>query len=86
MPRPKPPEPLKGRNMRMSDIEWLMFKELGGADWLRKYVKQKAKYPKGYYEALVKQSADSGRANGVVAVHATRPEAIPQTKETTTGL
>jgi len=82
MPRPKPPEPLKGRNMRMSDIEWLMFKELGGADWLRKYVKQKAKYPKGYYEALVKQSADSGRADGVVAVHTPRPEAIPQTRET----
>ena len=50
MPRPKPPSPLKGRNIRMSDVEWLMFKELGGADWLRKYVKQKAKFPLQHYK------------------------------------
>lgn len=68
----------------MSDTEWLKFKELGGADWLRKHVKKKAKYPKGYYEALVKQGADSGRASGVVAVHTARPQAIPQTRETAT--
>jgi hypothetical protein len=87
MPRPKPPEPLKGRNMRMSDIEWLMFIELGGAEWLRKHVKKKAKYPKEYYKALVeKQGAKSGGAKGVVAVHTARPQAIPQTNEATTGL
>ena len=86
MPRPKPPAPLKGRFVRLSDAEWIQFKELGGAEWLRKYVKQKAKYPTGYYEALVKQGADSGGANGVVAVHTTRPKAIPQTKETTIRL
>ena len=34
----------------MSDVEWLMFKELGGADWLRKYVRQKAKLPITHYE------------------------------------
>jgi len=45
MPRPKPPMPLKGRMVRMSDVEWLMFKELGGAEWLRKYVRKKAKLP-----------------------------------------
>jgi len=33
----------------MSDVEWLMFKELGGADWLRVYVKQKAKFPAQHY-------------------------------------
>jgi len=49
MPRPKPPMPLKGRQVRMSDVEWQMFKELGGADWLRKHVKQKAKFPAAYY-------------------------------------
>ena len=49
MPRPKPPSPLKCRNMRMSDVEWLMFKELGGADWLRQYVKKKAKFPLQHY-------------------------------------
>jgi len=71
----------------LSDEEWLKFNELGGADWLRKYVNKKAKFPKEYYKALVeKQGAKSGGANGVVAVHTARPQAIPQTKETTTGL
>jgi hypothetical protein len=50
MPRPKPPMPLKGRMVRMSDVEWLMFKELGGAEWLRRHVKQKAKLPLSHYE------------------------------------
>jgi len=87
MPRPKPPEPLKGRQVKMSDIEWLMFIELGGADWLRKHVKKKSKFSSEYYKALAeKQGAKSGGANGVVAVHTARPKAIPQTKETTTGL
>lgn len=53
MPRPKPPSPLKGRNMRMSDVEWLMFQELGGADWLRQFVKKKAKLPINHYEKKV---------------------------------
>ena len=50
MPRPKPPLPLKPRNMRMSDVEWLMFQELGGADWLRKLVRKKVKLPINHYE------------------------------------
>ena len=50
MPRPKPPMPLKGRQVRMSDIEWLIFLDLGGADWLRKIVKQKAKLPIQHYK------------------------------------
>ena len=50
MPRPKPPLPLKQRNMRMSDVEWLIFQELGGADWLRKYVRKKAALPIHHYE------------------------------------
>jgi hypothetical protein len=33
----------------MSDVEWLMFKELGGAEWLRKHVKEKAKLPVKHY-------------------------------------
>jgi hypothetical protein len=36
----------------MSDVEWLMFKELGGAEWLRTYVKKKAKFPAAYYAAF----------------------------------
>ena len=39
--------------MRMSDVEWLMFLELGGADWLRKFVRKKAKLPINHYEKQV---------------------------------
>ena len=35
MPRPKPVEELKSRSVRMSDAEYLKFKEWGGADRLR---------------------------------------------------
>jgi len=59
MPRPKPEMPLKGRNMRMSDLEWLMFQELGGADWLRKFVKTKAKFPTQHYMFKLKEQNDS---------------------------
>ena len=59
MPRPKPPMPLKPRNMRMSDLEWLMFQELGGADWLRTFVKKKAKFPTTYYMFKLKEEDDS---------------------------
>jgi len=55
MPRPKPPIPLRGRQVRMSDMEWLMFKELGGAEWLRKYVRKKATLPINHYK---KQAED----------------------------
>ena len=50
MPRPKPTTPLRPRHLRMADVEWLMFKELGGAEWLRKHVRKKAKLPIGHYE------------------------------------
>jgi len=55
VPRPKPPMPLIGRQVRMSDLEWLIFQELGGADWLRKFVRKKAKLPINHYE---KQAED----------------------------
>jgi hypothetical protein len=35
MPRPKPLAELKGRGIRMSDIEWFRFQEWGGAARLR---------------------------------------------------
>lgn len=35
MPRPKPPEPLIGRSVRMSATNWAKFDKLGGAEWLR---------------------------------------------------
>lgn len=55
MPRPKPPEPIKIRYIKMSDRQWLMFNELGGADWLRKFVEKKASMPKQYYDKLLQE-------------------------------
>ena len=53
MPRPKPTEPLKHRYMRMTDRQWLVFKQLGGAEWLRAELEKKAPLPKKYYEELL---------------------------------
>lgn len=58
MPRPKPPMPLKQRNMRMSDLEWLMFQELGGAEWLRTFVKKRAQFSTPYYMLKLKEEND----------------------------
>ena len=55
MPRPKPPEKLLGRQIRMSDRQWIMFNEIGGADWLRKLVEKKAPMPKQYYDKLLQE-------------------------------
>ncbi len=49
MPRPKPLEPLKVRQVRMSDRQWIMFNELGNAEWLRKQLDKNAKMPAKYY-------------------------------------
>ena len=49
MPRPKPPAPLKARYVRLSDEEWEKFKDMGGADWLRRVMRTR---PKNYYEVF----------------------------------
>jgi len=59
MPRPKPPMPLIGRQVRMSDLEWLMFQDLGGAEWLRTWIKKKAKFPTQHYMLKLKEQDDS---------------------------
>jgi hypothetical protein len=33
--RPKVAEPVKHRTVRLSDADWMKFKALGGAQWLR---------------------------------------------------
>ena len=58
MPRPKPMAPLKSRYLRMSDVEWLMFQDLGGAEWLRTMVKKKAKFSTPYYMLKLKEQDD----------------------------
>ena len=50
MPRPKPPEPLLGRQVRMSDRHWMILQQLGGAEWLRTILDKKAPMPKQYYD------------------------------------
>ena len=51
MPRPKPPEPITFRNIRMSDRQWIIFNQLGGAEWLRGFLEKKAPMPKQYYDS-----------------------------------
>ena len=50
MPRPKPPAPLKGRYVRLSDKQWMILQQLGGLDWLRGFLEKKAPMPKKYYD------------------------------------
>ena len=52
MPRPKPPEPLIGRQVRMSDRHWIILNHFGGAQWLRDLLDKKDPFPKQYYERL----------------------------------
>ena len=50
MPRPKPPEPLKPRYVRMADRHWVILQQLGGPEWLRALLDKKAPMPKKYYK------------------------------------
>ena len=54
MPRPKPPEKLLGRQVRMSDRHWMILQQLGGAEWLRTILDKKAPMPKKYYDELAR--------------------------------
>jgi hypothetical protein len=58
MPRPKPPEPLKVRYVRMSDRQWLIFKQLGSSEWLRAELEKRAPFPKKYYERILNDNRD----------------------------
>ncbi len=66
MPRPKPPEPITFRNIRMSDRQWMIFNQLGGAEWLRTFLEKKAPMPKKYYDnelARMQNPADAAFLN-----------------------
>ena len=65
MPRPKPPSPLKPRPVRMSDEEWAKFKELGGAEWLRRFMGSR---PDGYYKVFKRHDDHDDPSRDVVAV------------------
>ncbi len=57
MPRPKPPEPIKPRYIKMSDRQWMILNQLGGAEWLRALLDKKAPMPKKYYEVFNNQES-----------------------------
>ena len=62
MPRPKPLEPIVGRQVRMSDRHWMIFKQLGGAEWLRTTLDKKTPMPKKYYDAILNSSTGEQHA------------------------
>jgi hypothetical protein len=55
LPRPKPPAPLIGRQVRLSDKQWLILNQLGGAEWLRALLEKKAPFPASYYKKLLEK-------------------------------
>jgi len=81
MPRPKPTETLLGRQVRMSDRQWMILNQLGGAEWLRNLLDKKAPMPKKYYEVFNKskeaavpratKTFESRTTDGVVAIRKT---------------
>ena len=64
MPRPKPPEKLIGRQVRMSDRHWLILQQLGGAQWLRELLDKKSPLPKKYYEELLNDNRNRESKTG----------------------
>jgi hypothetical protein len=38
----------------LSDAHWAIFKQLGGAEWLRETLDKKAPMPKQYYDVFLK--------------------------------
>jgi hypothetical protein len=50
----------------MSDRQWMIFNQLGGADWLRTFLEKKAPMPKQYYDnelARINNPADAAFLN-----------------------
>jgi len=58
MPRPKPLEPLIGRQIRMSDRQFYILNHLGGAEWLRDLLDKKDPFPKTYYKNILKKEVN----------------------------
>jgi len=42
----------------MSDRQWIILNQLGGAEWLRGLLDKKAPMPKQYYDALLKEQTN----------------------------
>lgn len=46
----------------MSDRQWIIFNQLGGADWLRTIITKKAPMPKQYYDALLQEQLNDSKS------------------------
>jgi len=67
--------------VRMSDRQWMILNQLGGAEWLRNLLDKKAPMPKKYYEVFNKskeaappratKTFESRTTDGVVAIRKT---------------
>lgn len=66
MPRPKPPEPLKSRFIRLSDKQWMILQQLGGAEWLRETLEKKAPMPKKYYNVFQQPNKGNHEQNNYI--------------------
>lgn len=66
MPRPKPPEPLKPRFIRMSDRHWIILQKLGGAEWMREMLEKKDPFPKKYYDRLKQTNEGNHEQNNYI--------------------
>jgi hypothetical protein len=42
----------------MSDRQWMIFNELGNAEWLRKQLDKNAKMPAKYYSTFLKKETN----------------------------
>jgi len=40
----------------MSDKQWIIFNQLGGAEWLRTLLEKKAPMPSSYYKKLLESA------------------------------
>jgi len=77
MPRPKPPAPLKGRYVRLSDKQWAILNHLGGAEWLRKQLDKKDPFPRKYWDVLLKGDQHAVRKQAPPVQKGIRPTASP---------
>jgi hypothetical protein len=41
--------------VRLSDKQWLILNQLGGAEWLRALLEKKAPFPASYYKKLLEK-------------------------------
>lgn len=65
MPRPKPPEDLKPRQVRLSERQWQRLLALGGADWLRRTLSNKGQHLVTRQKVLRNRNVRIDRAAGM---------------------